>query len=339
MRIHPVSLLMAIGLSVLPPGGFQAQDSQDSTAPNPILEVVAQDLDRLLRRIRDDGPTSDLGQSLATNLQVAALSIDDSVFGQLLDQTIAVHGSADGPAAHLLTSRHLERELQARGLGGVRVPLLSMNDAREAVSDLRGNGLSIVFDDAASMLREASAPGAAPRRNATADEDPEKCLRSCRAALRSAERLWKSRLSSAPWTRGGPPACPPRLPRSPRTRTRRERLQQMPVKREASSSSRLRRKGACNGNQDVAQVADAGGCLRLRGLHVRRRGDQAVPRLWADRSRRGLPVAPVLGGRGHRMALWLLYRAGPHEIREATLAYRYGGVTLATLTIVGVAAL
>lgn len=50
--------------------------------------------------------------------------------------------------------------------------------------------------DAATMIREAVTPGAATQRGARqnaqqSDEDPEKCMRRCRAALKSAERMWK----------------------------------------------------------------------------------------------------------------------------------------------------
>lgn len=100
------------------------------------------------------GAHEDLVLSLATHVQVASLSIDDSDVNRTIGRAIAAHGGIDGFAAHVLTGRYLEQELQARGFDGIQAPLPSLDDVRRAVRSLQQDGFSSMLADASAVLSE-----------------------------------------------------------------------------------------------------------------------------------------------------------------------------------------
>ena len=134
--------LMAV-LVILLVGAGSAQE-----APNPILDVVTQDIDRLLQRAEAVGLNADIAQSLATDFRVAALSFDDAELQHQVEEAVAATGGVRNLAADIMTSG------QEQGLEPLPVPLLSMNSVADAIEGLRDGGLSALTSEAIDALAE-----------------------------------------------------------------------------------------------------------------------------------------------------------------------------------------
>ncbi len=175
-----------------------------------ILAVLERDTDRILRRVLSDGWNADRLHALATNVSVASLSMDDRLLERRMEQEIAEMGGEGAALAHVVVGRHLERELQELGFEDP-LPYYSMDELREALTELREKGWSrimaeasagmlqsaedITFRDTLRMLGEGGDGG----------EDNEKCIRRCQRARRDYDKLAAAALFACAFM--GPVAC------------------------------------------------------------------------------------------------------------------------------------
>lgn len=133
----------------------QESDSVLTFGDPRILGVLERDTDRILRRVLSDGWNADRLHALATNVSVASLSMDDRLLERRMEQEIAEMGGEGAALAHLVVDRHLARELQELGFED-SLPYYSMDELREALTELREKGWSRIMADAsAGMLQSA----------------------------------------------------------------------------------------------------------------------------------------------------------------------------------------
>ena len=143
--------IASLGLFGFVQFGYAQTTAGQDLAWNRILDIMAEDVGRLGQQLQAGGWDDGLGLSLATHLEVAALSMDDEQVRQLLDQAIAEHGSVNAFAAEVLTNRGLEQAMQARGLDGL--PFGSIDEVIETISAIQAGDLSNMLLIAATTTR------------------------------------------------------------------------------------------------------------------------------------------------------------------------------------------
>ena len=156
-------MVFAVSVSAQEPPASAAQIPRAQELALSVLEVVSNEIERLTLRMQEGGEwNEDLGQSLAANMRIMALVVDDA-FGEALEMAIAEVGGEDALAAEILRGDDFEGSLQAlqrlQALGGgIQGLPMTEDEIREFIVRLRENGISDIFAEPVAGLGDEGSP-------------------------------------------------------------------------------------------------------------------------------------------------------------------------------------